>query len=130
MKNILEMLEHSAERSPEKTVFADENKSVTYGEFLKTVQSIGSKIAAAGVYKAPVAVIAERSVENLAAMFGVLYAGCFYTVIDADMPAERIKAIFETLNPAAVLVTDACKSKICELDFGGTVMYYNEAAAL
>lgn len=129
MKNILEMLEHSAERFPEKTVFADENKSVTYGEFLKTVQSIGSKIAAAGVYKAPVAVIAERSVENLAAMFGVLYAGCFYTVIDADMPAERIKAIFETLNPAAVLVTDACKSKICELDFGGTVLYYNEAAA-
>ena len=77
MKNILEMLEHSAERSPEKTVFADENKSVTYSEFLKTVQSIGSKITAAGVYKAPVAVIAERSVENLAAMFGVLYAGCF-----------------------------------------------------
>ena len=45
------------------------------------------------------------------------------------MPVERIKAIFETLNPAAVLVTDACKSKICEIDFGGTVMYYNEAAA-
>ena len=105
MKNILEMLEHSADRFPEKTVFADENKSVTYGEFLKTAQSIGSKITAAGVYKAPVAVIAERSVENLTAMFGVLYAGCFYTVIDADMPAERIKAIFETLNPAAVLVS-------------------------
>ena len=81
MKNILEILEHSAERSPEKTVFADENKSMTYSEFLKTAQSIGSKIAAAGVYKAPVAVIAERSVENLAAMFGVLYAGCFYTRI-------------------------------------------------
>ena len=53
MKNILEMLEHSADRFPEKTVFADENKSVTYGEFLKTVQSIGSKIAAAGGIKPP-----------------------------------------------------------------------------
>ena len=129
MKNILEMPEYSAERFPEKTVFADENKSVTYGEFLKTAQCIGSKIAAEGAYKAPVAVIAGRSVENLTAMFGVLYAGCFYTVIDADMPAERIKAIFETLSPAAVLVTETCKSIICEIDFGGTVLYYNEAAA-
>ena len=105
MKNILEMLEYSAQRFPQKTVFADESKSITYVGLLKTVQSIGSKIAAAGVYKAPVAVIAERSVENLAAMFGVLAGGCFYTVIDAEMPAERIKAIFETLKPAAVLVS-------------------------
>lgn len=128
MKNILEMLEYSAQRFPQKTVFADESKSITYVELLKTVQSIGSKIAAAGVYKAPVAVIAERSVENLAAMFGVLAGGCFYTVIDAEMPAERIKAIFETLKPAAVLVTEGCKTKICEIDFKGAVLYYNEAA--
>ena len=128
MKNILEMLEYSAQRFPQKTVFADESKSITYVELLKTVQSIGSKIAAAGVYKAPVAVIAERSVENLAAMFGVLAGGCFYTVIDAEMPAERIKAIFETLKPAAVLVTGGCVSKICEIDFKGAVLYYNEAA--
>ena len=129
MKNILEMLERSAECSPEKFVFRDEKTDVTYGEFLKTVQSIGSAVAAAGVYKAPVAVIAERSVQCLAAMFGALSGGCFYTVIDSEMPTDRIKSIFAVLNPVAVIVTDGCKSKICELDFGGRVIYYNGAAA-
>lgn len=128
MKNILEMLERSASLYEDKTVFADGGKSMTYGEFLKTVKSIGSKIAAAGVYKAPVAVIAERSVECLASMFGVLAGGCFYTVIDPEMPQERIRAIFSTLKPAAVLVTDGLKPIICGLDFNSRVLYYNEAS--
>ena len=127
MKNILEMLEYSAERFPDKIVFRDETTDMTYSEFLNTAKSIGTFIARYGIINKPIAVIAERSVKNLAAMFGVLYSGNFYTVIDCEMPPERVKAIFNTLKPAAVVVTKACLSLLKKLDFNGKAVNYEIA---
>lgn len=127
MKNILEMLERSAERFPDKLIFRDETSDMTYSEFLNTARAIGTDIAKSGVFKKPIAVIAERSVKNLAAMFGVLYSGNFYTVIDCEMPPERVKAIFETLKPEAVVVTKACLSVFKKLDFNGKAVNYEIA---
>lgn len=127
MKNILEMLEYSAERFPDKYVFRDENTDITYAEFLTTAKSIGTDIAKHGINNKPIAVIAERSVGCLAAMFGVLYSGNFYTVIDSEMPPERVKAIFETLKPAAVAVTEGCLPLLQKLDFNGKVVNYETA---
>lgn len=127
MKNILEMLERSAERFPDKIVFRDETNDMTYSEFLNTAKSIGAFIARYGIINKPIAVIAERSVKNLAAMFGVLYSGNFYTVIDCEMPPERVKAIFETLKPEAVVVTKACLSLLEKLDFNGKAVNYEIA---
>lgn len=100
---------------------------MTYSEFLNTAKAIGMDIAKSGVFKKPIAVIAERSVKNLAAMFGVLYSGNFYTVIDSEMPPERVKAIFNTLKPAAVVVTKACLSLLEKLDFNGKAVNYEIA---
>ena len=127
MKNILEMLERSAERFPDKLIFRDENSDMTYSEFLNTAKAIGTDIAKSGVFKKPIAVIAERSVKNLAAMFGVLYSGNFYTVIDSEMPPERVKAIFDTLKPTAVVVTKACLSLLKKFDFNGKAVNYEIA---
>ena len=127
MKNILEMLERSAERFPEKIVFRDETTDMTYSEFLNTAKAIGTDIAKNGINNKPIAVISERSVKNLAAMFGVLYSGNFYTVIDSEMPPERVKAIFNTLKPAAVVVTKACLSLLKKLDFNGKAVNYEIA---
>lgn len=127
MKNILEMLERSAERFPDKYIFRDENTDMTYAEFLNTAKNIGTEIAKQGVINKPIAVIAERSVGCLAAMFGVLYSGNFYTVIDSEMPPERVKAIFGTLKPAAAVVTDGCNSLLQKLEFSGRVINYETA---
>ena len=127
MKNILEMLEYSAERFPDKIVFRDETNDMTYSELLNTAKSIGTFIARYEIINKPIAVIAERSVGCLAAMFGVLYSGNFYTVIDSEMPPERVKAIFNTLKPAAVVVTKACLSVFKKLDFNGKAVNYEIA---
>ena len=127
MKNILEMLERSAERFPDKYLFRDKNSGMTYSEFLNTAKAIGTNIAEYGIINKPIAVIAERSVKNLAAMFGVLYSGNFYTVIDSEMPPERVKAIFDTLNPVAAVVTEGCNSLLQKLEFSGRVINYEKA---
>lgn len=127
MKNILEMLERSAERFPDKYIFRDENTDMTYAEFLNTAKDIGTKIAKQGVINKPIAVIAERSVSSLASMFGVLYSGNFYTVIDSEMPPERVKAIFGILKPAAAVVTEGCNSLLQKLEYSGRVINYETA---
>lgn len=127
MKNIIEMLENSARKYPDKQVFSDAESGVTYSEFLNRVYSVGTDIINSGFNKEPIAIIAERSVKNLEIMFGVLAGGCFYTVIDSEMPAERIKAIFDTLKPSAVIATEDCLEKAADVAGGVRVIEYKKA---
>ena len=93
MKNLIEMIERAAEKFPQKIAFRDERRSVTYQEFYENSRSVAAAVANARLFRKPVAVMFERSVENLEAMAGVLLSGNFYTVIDCEMPTERIKQI-------------------------------------
>ena len=104
MKNILQYLEKSAIMHPGKIVFADADKSITYTSFVE--EAVGTAIAShlGGRRNCPVAVIMPRSVENLIAMMGVVYSGNFYVVIDCEMPQARVEKIFQTLQPAAVIL--------------------------
>jgi amino acid adenylation domain-containing protein len=44
----------------------------------------------------------EKTPECLAAFFGAVSAGCFYVPLDTKMPADRVRLIFDTLQPAFV----------------------------
>ncbi len=104
MKNILQFLEKSAIMHPDKIIFADADTSVSYSEFLETAQAIGTAIAQQGIRNRPVAVLMPRCVQALTAMMGVVYSGNFYVVIDSEMPQARVGKIFQTLQPAAVIL--------------------------
>lgn len=103
MKNILELLEQSARKHPDKSAFIDENVIMSYEMLLRTSMSIGTSLLNLGVRNRPIAVYLEKSVDLVSAMMGVVYSGNFYTVIDTDMPSDRIEKIFSTLKPAAVI---------------------------
>lgn len=45
-------------------------------------------------------------------MFGVLYSGNFYTVIDTKSPIARIKLILDTLEPIAVITDQKNLGKV------------------
>ncbi|MCR4615750.1 MAG: amino acid adenylation domain-containing protein [Clostridiales bacterium] len=103
MKNILQMAELAAERTPDKTAFVDEKKSISYLELVESAKRIGSFLYAQLGKGRPVAIFLDKSVEAITAMLGIVYSGNIYTVIDIQMPPERIKKIFATLDPAAVI---------------------------
>ena len=94
MKNILELLEQSARKHPDKSAFIDENVIMSYEMLLRTSMSIGTSLLNLGVRNRPIAVYLEKSVDLVSAMMGVVYSGNFYTVIDTDMPPDRIEKIF------------------------------------
>ena len=104
--NVLEFLEKSAELFPEKTALEDEFGSLTYSEYISKAKKIASYLLDHGVRghrNQPVAVIIDRNIRSIVAFMGVVYTGNFYVPVDYTMPAERIRLIYDTLNPIAVI---------------------------
>lgn len=128
MKNILELLENTADRLPDKIAFADLNEKITYSELKSRARITGEYIAAELKKNSPeyvrnraVAVILDKTVHAVTAFMGVLASGNFYVVIDAEMPADRIRIIFDTVMPVAVLTDDKYKNKAHETGYEGPV---------
>ncbi|SDF59775.1 amino acid adenylation domain-containing protein [Marvinbryantia formatexigens] len=102
--NVLDYLERSAARFPEKTAFADQTCRVSYRELEKRAKALGSRIAGYGYRNQPVVVATNHSAECLVTFLAVVYSGNFYVPVDVKLPAARIRAILEVTQPALVIV--------------------------
>lgn len=103
MTNVLEYLEQSAGKYPNKTAFADEHTSCTWQELKERAERIGSALAEEVAPGSPVAVWMEKSVDAIAAFMGIVYAGCFYVMLDMKQPVQRISQIMNTLEQPLVI---------------------------
>ncbi len=105
--NVLEYLEHTVKRLPDKIAFANEIMGLTFAEVFHDSRAIGSYMAKKGYYKEPVVVFMEKHPKMIAAFFGCVYGGNFYVPIDAEMPAFRIELIFDNLKPRVMICDEA-----------------------
>ena len=108
MQNVLEYLERTAERFPEKTAFSDETLSLTFAQLLDGSRRLGSFIAehTAGTSR-PVGVLTGRSARTPLAFMAVLQSGNCYVPLDPQMPQARLEAILRQLSPELVLFSEA-----------------------
>ena len=108
MKNILEFIENSAARYPDKLAVADENGGLTYSQLESFSRKIGAWVLSEikGVRNKAIAVLLDKKPESVAAYMGVVYSGNFYVVLDAEMPKQRAESILAALRPAAILTDD------------------------
>ncbi len=105
--NMLQFLEETAKRLPEKTAFYDDHERLTFEGLLETARRIGSCLAEYTVLRQSVALLMDpRSIRNIPALFGALYAGCAYAPLDIAMPPERLSLLLNLLQPAAVLADE------------------------
>lgn len=128
-KNILEYLEASAGKFPDKTAAADVNKACTYRELERDARRVGSCIAKRSMPRKPVAVLAEKSVDTLKVFMGCVYGGCFYVMLDPRQPAARLKQILDTLQPELLIADEGCRDESDQLDFAGMLLTYEEVFA-
>lgn len=126
VKNILEYLENSGQKYGHKMAVNDGRQSFSYHELIEVSQKIGSGISKFTEQRRPVVLLMEKSSVALAAMFGVLYAGCFYVNVHPQQPPERIQKIFEVLNPAIVIVNEATENLLKESGYCGTALHMKE----
>ena len=131
--NILEYLELTTQRLPEKTALADDKLSLTFAQWKQQAESIGTAIAQAtnSIIRRAVLVFVDRRVEGLVGAMGAVESGNFYVPIDCKMPFERVRLIAEVCNPiAAVATTEADLKTLDQIEFAGPRFLYNEVKNL
>ena len=117
--NILELLERSAERFPDRPAFGDPEKDITFRELVRKARAAGELLSADVSSESPVAFYLEKSVDAVTAMFGAVYAGGFYSFIDVRQPAARAQKVLDVLEPAVLITDEENAEKAEELSFGG-----------
>ena len=126
--NILQYLEVTAPRLPQKIAYADGTDHITFDELYCSARSIGSGLLAHGYSKEPIAILMEKHPRVPAAFYGAVYAGCFYVPLDSAMPRHRMEVILEQVG-ARVIVVDAKNQRVAEkLQFSGEILLYDQLA--
>ena len=84
--NVLQYLELTAPRVPEKVAFSNGTDSLTFRQVFDHSRAIGSYLAQKGYYNEPVVVFMRKHPKCIPGFFGCVYGGCFYVPIDEEMP--------------------------------------------
>lgn len=102
-------------------------RTATYTEIITNSQKIGSYIYnKTEKTNKPIAIFIDKSVNCLEAMFGVLYSGNHYTVLDVKSPIERIDLILNSLEPIAIITDKKSLPKALELGLEKNLFIYEE----
>ena len=127
--NILEYLESSALRFPDKIAIADDKKALSFAMWHQYARNIGTAICqtTGKALRKPVLVFVDRKIEGLVAFLGVTESGNFYVPIDSKMPDKRAKLIADVLSPVAAITMTLKDEKTLDLiGFQGERLKYEE----
>ncbi|MBQ2716275.1 MAG: AMP-binding protein, partial [Clostridia bacterium] len=104
--NILQYLEETAARVPEKLSFSDGKDGVSFAELYGGARSIGSFLAEKNCRRRAVAVLMDKHPHAIVTFMGIIYSGAYYVALDAQMPSLRMQMIIDTIDPAYVITDE------------------------
>ena len=116
-KSIVDYLEKSCKKYGDKIVFSEYGRSISYNDFVCSAKGIATSILNLNLYNKPIIIFIDKTINALISMFGVTYSANFYTVIDVNMPKNRVDNIVDTLNPSLIITDEKNKSKLEELGY-------------
>ena len=119
MRNILELLEETARRFPDRVAVADQEEHIPFARLVGLAQGVGAALIASGLRGEPVGVISPRCARTVVLFMGVLYGGNYYVPIDPDMPADKKRAILDETGMRAILGPEGARAELIELGFRG-----------
>ena len=115
--NILEYLEKTVIKFPNKIAVEDENGSVTFRQLRQNALSISNFLIKNGYSGCkPVPVLVNKSIMAIECFLGVLYAGGFYVPLDVSNPKRRIHSILENIAPDFMLLDNKYKDILSGLN--------------
>lgn len=125
--HVLEYLENSCRRFPEKTALIDIEGSVTYREWKERAMAIGTVLAKKqSKTKQPIMVFSDRNASTLISFLGTVYSGNFYVPVDVGMPKARISLFFDTLKPQFLICREKDVELAKEVGNGCEILVYEE----
>ena len=127
--NILEYLEKTAPRLPDKIAYSDGTDHLTFGALHSAARAIGSALLSEGFSGEPIAILMKKHPKEIAAFYGTVYAGCFYVPLDPDMPVHRMELILESVGARAIIADEKGSKLAQKLSFDGRVLDYETLAS-
>ena len=103
IKSVLDYLDNTAARFPNKVGYTDENTSLTFEELRTKSSLIGAALTEYSLVRKPVAVYMKKRVEQIVAFLAARHAGAFYVPLDIDSPFDRIDRILSGCGAEIVL---------------------------
>jgi amino acid adenylation domain-containing protein len=108
--------ERVAASDPNRVAIAARGASVTYGDLDRWSNAIADQIHCRGLGRESgekiLGVLLERSPEAIAALLGVLKAGCAYLPLDPAHPDKRLSFLLTDSAAAAVLTTPELRARL------------------
>lgn len=123
---VLDWLERTAGRLPDKTAFIDESGILTFAELQQIARQIGSQLLKYKKDRQPVVVMSGRHRLTPACFLGVVYSGNFYAPIDATMPVARLTQILQVIQSDVMIVDRDNMKTVEKLEFRGTILILEE----
>ncbi|WP_246080034.1 non-ribosomal peptide synthetase [Nonomuraea mesophila] len=108
-------IEAQAARTPDAVAVRFEGRSLTYAELSARADRVAHTLRDLGAGPGSVvAVCAERSLELLPGLLGVLRAGAAYLPVDPGYPAERVAFMLADAAPAVLLTQSTIRPSLPE----------------
>lgn len=125
-KSIVDYLENNRKKYGDKIIFSERDKGISYNDFVIESKSIATSILDLNLYNKPIIIFIDKTINALVSMFGVTYSANFYTVIDVNMPKNRIDNIIKTLNPSLIITDEKNNDKLNELGYDIKTLVFEE----
>ncbi|ACT01899.1 amino acid adenylation domain-containing protein [Paenibacillus sp. JDR-2] len=124
--NVMEYLEHTVRRVPDKIAYANDEFGLTFQEVYGQSRAIGTFLNSHHLQKQPIVVFMNRSSKAIAAYYGVIYSGNFYVPLDDEMPRTRIETIVRKINPSAIICDEWTMETSNAIGFQGNVHLFDD----
>ncbi|HEU4963915.1 MAG TPA: condensation domain-containing protein, partial [Bacilli bacterium] len=107
-RTVVDLFEEQVRTAPDRIAVVDQGEQLTYAELNRKVNQVAWKLREMGVKPDErVAIIAERSIEMVAGIYGIIKAGGAYVPIDPTFPEDRLRFMLEDCGARAVLLYQA-----------------------
>lgn len=104
-KAVQELIEDTVNRLPDKVAIIFEGKTITYSDLNKRANIVANKLRACGIGRNDiVGLMANRSIDMMIGLFGIMKSGAAYLPIDPEYPQERIEYMLKDSN-SKLLIT-------------------------
>ncbi|MGG5272672.1 amino acid adenylation domain-containing protein [Pseudomonas syringae pv. coryli] len=115
-KLLHQLFEEQVAQQPDALAVVDETGSLTYGELNARANRLAHYLIGLGIQPDDrVAICAQRSLEMVVGLLGILKAGSAYVPLDPGYPSERLRYMLEDSAPVAVLVQAETRTLLGEL---------------